>query len=72
MANAGGGSKGEVAAMTIDDAKQIAHGLIQGYIGPDHRVMDMPSFYSALVQALQAAHQQGWKDRGEAESLTRH
>ena len=28
----------------------------------------MPSFYGALVQALQAAHQQGWKDRGQAES----
>jgi hypothetical protein len=34
--------------------------------------MDMPGFYGALVQALQAAHQQGWKDRGEAERLTRH
>jgi hypothetical protein len=61
-----------VAAMTIEDAKQIANGLIQSYIGPDSRVVDMPSFYGALVQALQAAHQQGWKDRGEAESLTRH
>jgi hypothetical protein len=30
--------------MTIEDAKKIAHGLIQGYIGPDHRVMDMPGF----------------------------
>jgi hypothetical protein len=51
--------------MTIEDAKQIANGLIQSYIGPDSRVVDMPSFYGALVQALQA-HQQGWKDRGEA------
>jgi hypothetical protein len=58
--------------MTIEDAKQIANGLIQSYIGPDTRVVDMSSFYGALVQALQAAHQQGWKDRGEAESLTRH
>ena len=58
--------------MTLKDAQEIAHGLIQGYIGPDHRVMDMQSFYSALVQALQAAHQQGWKDRGDAETLTRH
>jgi hypothetical protein len=33
----------EGAAMTVDDAKKIAHGLIQGYIGPDHRVMDMRS-----------------------------
>ena len=58
--------------MTEKEAGQIAYGLIQGYIGPDYRVMDMPTFYRALVQALQAAHQQGWKDRAEAEMLTRH
>jgi hypothetical protein len=34
--------------MTIEDAKQIANGLIQSYIGPDSRVVDMPSFYGAL------------------------
>ncbi len=39
--------------MSLRDAQQIAHGLIQGYIGPDHRVIDMSSFYSALAQALQ-------------------
>ena len=33
-------------------AEQIAHGLIQSYIGPDHKVIDMPSFFGALVQAL--------------------
>jgi hypothetical protein len=38
--------------MTLKEAQQIAHGMIQGFIGPDHRVMDMPSFYGALVQAL--------------------
>ena len=43
------------------DAPQIAHGLIQGYIGPDHKVIDMKSFYVALVQALEAAHEQGKK-----------
>jgi hypothetical protein len=58
--------------MTDKEARQIAHGLVQGYIGPDHRIMDMASFYRALVQALQAAHQQGWKDRAEAEALTKH
>ncbi len=65
--------------MTVKDAQQIAHSLIQGYIGPDHRVMNMQSLYRALVQdralvqALQAAHQQGWKDRAEAEAmLTEH
>ena len=34
------------------EAEQIAHGLIQGYIGSDHRVIDMANFYRALVQAL--------------------
>jgi hypothetical protein len=54
--------------MTTHDAKQIAHGLIQDYIGPDHKVTDMRSFYEALVQALQEAHRQGWKDCAEAAS----
>jgi hypothetical protein len=35
--------------MTIEDAKQVAHGLIQGYIDPDDRLMDMPSFYGPPV-----------------------
>ena len=26
--------------MTVDDAKKTAYGLIQGYIGPDHQVME--------------------------------
>ena len=55
--------------MTLQQATHIAHGLIQGYIGPDHRVMDMRSFFGALVQALQAAHQQGWNDRAEADAM---
>ena len=46
--------------MTDKEAQQIAHGFIQGYIGPDHRVMDTRSFYGALVQALQEAHVKGW------------
>jgi hypothetical protein len=45
--------------MTEKEAGEIAHGLVQGFIGPDHRVMDMQSFYRALSQALQKAHQQG-------------
>ena len=46
------------APMTNDtDAKACAtaHGLIQGYIGPDHKVLDMRAFYLALVQALREA-----------------
>ena len=39
--------------MTDDDKeRETAKGLIQGYIGPDHKVIDMKAFYSALVQAL--------------------
>ena len=44
--------------MTDDaDAKTraTAHALIQGYLGPDHKVIDMKAFYSALVQALKEA-----------------
>ena len=43
--------------MTDDDkARETAKGLIQGYIGPDHKVTDMKAFYAALVQALRDAH----------------
>jgi hypothetical protein len=27
--------------MTEDKAREIAHGLIQGYIRPDHKVIDI-------------------------------
>jgi hypothetical protein len=52
----------ELDARMNADARQTAHGLIQGYLGPDHKVIDMPSFYSALVQALKAAREQGQAD----------
>ena len=39
-------------------ARQTAHGLIQGYIGPDHKVIDMKAFYSALVRALRDSGRQ--------------
>lgn len=32
-----------------------AHALIQSYLGPDHKVIDMAAFFSALVQALKEA-----------------
>jgi hypothetical protein len=51
--------------MTDDDAdakaRATAHALIQGYLGPDHKVIDMAAFYSALVQALKEAHEGGRK-----------
>ena len=55
--------------MTLQEATHIAHGLLQGYIGPGHRVVDMRSFFGAIVQALQAAHQQGWNDRAEVDAM---
>jgi hypothetical protein len=58
--------------MTLNEAQQIAIGLMQTHIGADQQITDMRSFYGALTQALQAAHQQGWNERGEAEKLTRH
>jgi hypothetical protein len=47
-------------------AEQIAQGLIQSYIGPDHKVIDMRSFFDALVAALRDAHALGQKARAEA------
>ena len=44
--------------MTDDNdaqARETAHGLIQGYIGPDHKATDMKAFYSTLVQAPREA-----------------
>jgi len=38
-------------------ARETVHGLIQGYIGLDHKVIDMKAFYSALMQALKEAPQ---------------
>jgi hypothetical protein len=31
--------------------------LIHGYLGPDHKVINMAAFYSALVQALKEARE---------------
>jgi hypothetical protein len=42
----------EMRARINAEARVTAHGLIQGYLGPDHKVTNMQSFYSALVQAL--------------------
>jgi hypothetical protein len=48
----------------------IAHGLLQSYLGPDHKVIDMERFFIALMQALHDVYVQGWKDRGEIEEHT--
>ena len=43
----------------------IAEALVQGYLRPDHRVIDMERFFTALMQALHDSYTLGWKDRGE-------
>jgi len=45
------------------EARATAHALIQSYIGPDHKVLNMQNFYSALVQALKAARAQWHTDQ---------
>jgi hypothetical protein len=45
----------------------IAHALIQSYLGPDQRVIDMERFFTALMQALHDAYALGWKDHGDIE-----
>jgi hypothetical protein len=35
--------------MTEKEAGEIVRGIIQSYIGPNHRVMDMQSFYSSFL-----------------------
>ena len=34
------------------EAHATACGLIHGYIGPDHKAINMTAFFAALVQAL--------------------
>ena len=52
------------------EAAKTATALIQGYIGPDHKVLSMPNFHSALAQALRQAREKGQVDKsGEALKL---
>ncbi len=41
------------------EVEQIAYGLIQSYIGPDHKVIEMRQFFCALVQALAGGEEVG-------------
>lgn len=55
----------EALEASVDaEARATAHALIQGYLGPDHKVTFMGDFYSALVQALKAAREQGRAEVG--------
>ncbi len=52
------------------DADKTATALIQSYLGPDHKVLNMASFHSALSQALKDAREQGQVDEfGELVTL---
>jgi len=45
----------------------IAQALIQTFLLPDHKVVDMERFSIALMQALYDAYALGFKDRGDVE-----
>jgi hypothetical protein len=52
------------------DADKAATALIQSYLGPDHKVIDMAAFHSGLSQALRLAREQGQVDKsGEVVTL---
>ena len=63
MAKKQGGSKPKAQSAL----GPLAHALVQDYLGPDHMVLDMERFFTALMQALHDAYALGWKDRGEIE-----
>ena len=44
------------------EARETARNMIQHYLGPDHKVTNIESFFAALVQALKAAREQGQVD----------
>jgi hypothetical protein len=64
----GGGSQLRKAPKwtTSKPTRATAQALIQGYIGPDHKVMNMQNFYAALVSALMEAH----RSNGSAKSAS--
>jgi hypothetical protein len=39
----------------VKSAEQTARSLLQVFVGPEYKIIDMPSFYGALVEALCAA-----------------
>ncbi len=52
------------------EARATAHGIIQSYLGPDHKVIKMQDFYGALVYALKTAREQGHAEDGDVLTLT--
>jgi len=52
------------------EARATAQGIIQSYIGPDHKVIKMQDFYGALVFALKSARERGQADNADGHVLT--
>jgi hypothetical protein len=45
------------------DADKTATALIQAYLGPDHKIIDMAKFHAGLSQALRQARERGQVDK---------
>ena len=52
------------------EARATAHGIIQSYIGPDHKVIKMQDLYGGLVYALKTARERGHADNADGDVLT--
>ena len=52
--------------MEVDASSVARGGVIQDYIGPDHKVLDMQRFHSSLTNAIRRAREQGQTDRAGA------
>jgi hypothetical protein len=48
----------------------VARKLLQGYIDPHYKVVNMQTFCSALVAALKIARMRGEDDAGDVLTLT--
>ena len=51
------------------EACTAANGIIRSYFGTDNRVQNLSAFYSALVEALQKAREQGEEDHADEDVL---
>ena len=53
------------------EARETARNMIQHYLGPDHKVANIESFFAALVKALKAAREQGQVDCSDQIGISR-
>jgi hypothetical protein len=59
-----------VQARRHTEAQRMADVLIRNHLDPDQRVVNLQSFSSALVAALEAARIRGEDDAGDVLTLT--